>query len=104
MKGTADLRLQDFPSSLLSRIDRYAQLLEEINPGVKFTRTACVTSLLSRALAEIEGQSSWGRRRGADRRQGLRGRDRRQNVRRWRDTLMEDAERDVVNTLRDAHL
>ncbi len=101
MQGTVNLQLQDFPTSLLSRIDRYAQLLEEFNPGVKFTRGACVTSLLSRALAEIEGQSAWGRRKGSEHRQGLRGRDRRRNVRRWRDNLMEDAEKDVLNNLRD---
>ena len=101
MKGIDNLQLQDFPSSLLSRIDRYAQLLEEANPGVKFTRTACVTNLLSRALAEIEGQSAWGRRKGDERRQGLRGRDRRRDVRRWRDNLMEDAKKEVLNDLRD---
>src|SRR3989337_4286722 len=44
MKGTVDLELPDFPISLLPRIDRYAQLLEEANPGLKFNRTACVTS------------------------------------------------------------
>ena len=105
MKGTVDLQLQDFPSSLLPRIDRYAQLLEEANPGVQFTRTACVTTLLSRALAEIEGQSACGRRNGSERRQGLRGRDRRQAVRRWRDNLIENAEKDVLNNLGDsAHL
>ena len=60
MKGTVNLQLQDFPSFLLSRIVRYAQLLEKANPGVKCTRTACITSLLSRSLAEIEGQSAWG--------------------------------------------
>jgi hypothetical protein len=102
MKGNVDLQLPDFPSSLLSRIDRYAQLLEEVNPGVKFTRTACVTSLLSRALAEIEGQSAWGRRRVDERRQGLRGGERRKDARRWRDNLMEDAEKEVLNSLRDA--
>jgi hypothetical protein len=100
MKGTVDLELLDFPSSLLPRIDRYRQLLEEANPGVKFSRTVCVTTLLSRALAELEGQASWGRRKGSDRRQGLRGRDRRQNLRRWRDNVMDDAQRDIVISLR----
>ena len=102
MKGTVDLELSDFPISLLPRIDRFAQLLEEANPGLKFNRTACVTSLVVRALAEVEGQSAWGRRGGSERRQGQRGRDRRQLRRRWRDDLIADAQNEVVSNLRDA--
>ena len=60
MKGTTDLELPGFPSSLIARVDQYARLLDEANPGVKFSRTACVTTLLSRALAEIEGQRAAG--------------------------------------------
>jgi len=102
MKGTVDLELPDFPISLLPRIDRFAQLLEEANPGLKFNRTACVTSLVARALAEVEGQSGWGRRRGSERRQGQRGTDRRQLRRRWRDDLIADAQHEVLSNLRDA--
>ncbi len=101
MKGTVDLQLPDFPSSLLPRLDRYQQLLEETNPGVQFTRTACVTSLVTRALAEIEGQTQNGRRKGSERRQGRRGLERRELDRRWRDNLMADAQKDVVSDLRD---
>jgi hypothetical protein len=102
MKGTVDLQLPEFPTSLLPRIDRYQQLLEEANPGVAFTRTACVTSLVARALAEIEGRPNQGRRKGLERRQGRRGRDRRQLSRRWRDTLIAEAQNDVVRSLRES--
>jgi hypothetical protein len=95
-----NLQLPDFPSSLIPRLDRYAQLLEEANPGVKFTRTACVISLVARALAEVEGRHAWGRRKGMDRRQGERGQERRQSLRRWRDSLVDDAERIVLDNLR----
>lgn len=100
MKGTVDLQLPDFPASLLPRLDRYQQLLEEANPGVPFTRTACVTSLIARALAEIEGRPENGRRKGAERRQGQRGRDRRQFHRRWRDDRILEAQNEVVRGLR----
>ncbi len=66
----ADLILSDFPPSLLARIDRYIQLLEELNPGYKWTRSEATASLLTRALAEIEGAEVRNRRRSgvADRR------------------------------------
>lgn len=51
----ADLVLANFPPSLLARLDRYIGVLEELNPGHKWTRSACVATLLSRALAELEG-------------------------------------------------
>jgi hypothetical protein len=72
----ADLVLSDFPPSLVARIDRYIRLLEELNPGHKWTRTACVATLLSRALSELEGAEIRHRRHGAsatpvpDRREG----------------------------------
>jgi len=102
MKGTVDLQLPEFPASLLPRIDRYQQLLEEANPGVPLNRTACVTSLIVRALAEIEGRTHSGRRKGSERRQGRRSRDRRQFTRRWRDALVSDAQNQVLADLRDA--
>ena len=102
MKGTVDLQLPDFPASLLPRIDRYQQLLEEANPGVPFTRTASVTSLIARALAEIEGRPQNGRRKGSERRQGQRGRDRRQFNRRWRDDRVAEAQNEVVRSQRSA--
>jgi hypothetical protein len=101
MKGTVDLQLPDFPASLLPRIDRYQQLLEEANPGVTFTRTACVTSLVARALAEIEGMPQKGRRKGSERRQGQRGRERRRFHRRWRDDRIAEAHNEVVRDLRE---
>ena len=105
MKGTVELQLQEFPASLLPRIDRYQQLLEEANPGVQFSRTACVTSLIARALAEIEAQPQNGRRKGSERRQGQRGRERRHLNRRWRDDLIADAQTEVVSDLRGpAHM
>ncbi|MGH6691847.1 MAG: hypothetical protein ACREF4_14345 [Gammaproteobacteria bacterium] len=102
MKGTVDLQLPEFPASLLPRIDRYRQLLEEANPGVTFSRTACVTSLVARVLAEIEERPNNGRRKGSERRQGRRGRDRRQFHRRWRDIVIADAHKQVVSDLRSA--
>ena len=105
MKGTVDLELPEFPESLLPRIDRYRQRLEEANPGVVFTRTACVTSLVARALAEIEGRADNGRRKGAERRQGRRGPDRRRFHRRWRDTAITDAHDQVMSDLQSsAHM
>ena len=59
----ADLVLTNFPPSLLVRIDRYIELLEELNPGYKWTRSNAVASLLSRPLAEIEGAEVRNRRR-----------------------------------------
>lgn len=58
----ADLVLPDFPPSLLARIDRYIQLLEELNPGYKWSRSEAMASLLTRALAEIEGAEVRNRR------------------------------------------
>ena len=78
----ADVVLTDFPPSLLVRIDRYIELLEELNPGYKWTRSAAIASLLSRPLAEIEGAEVRNRRRSgpADRRTEPRAPDRRQDV------------------------
>ena len=78
----ADLVLTDFPPSLLARIDRYIELLEELNPGYKWTRSAAIASLLTRPLAEIEGAEVRNRRRSgpADRRTEPRAPDRRQDV------------------------
>lgn len=74
----ADLLLRDFPDSLLERIDAYIRVLEELNPGQTWSRTSCVSSLLARSLAEIEGsQLRWNRRKGPERRQSDRGTDRR---------------------------
>jgi len=101
MKGTVDLELTEFPASLLPRIDHYQQLLEERNPGIQFTRTACVTHLLVGALAEIEGRAQNGRRKGSERRQGQRGQERRQLNRRWRDDRIAEAQTEVVRDLRE---
>ena len=78
----ADVLLTDFPPSLLVRIDRYIELLEELNPGYKWTRSAAIASLLTRPLAEIEGAEVRNRRRSgpADRRTEPRAPDRRQDV------------------------
>lgn len=75
----SDLILTDFPPSLLARLDRYIELLEELNPGYKWTRSSAVASLLARALAEIEGAEVRIRRRKgpADRRAEPRAPDRR---------------------------
>ena len=43
----ADLVLTNFPPSLLVRLDRYIELLEELNPGYQWTRSAAVASLLA---------------------------------------------------------
>lgn len=78
----ADLLLRDFPDSLLTRIDGYIRALEELNPGQTWSRTSCVSSLLTRSLAEIEGsQLRWNRRKGSERRQKERGRERRRGDR-----------------------
>jgi hypothetical protein len=44
----SDLLLRDFPPSLLVRLDRYIELLEDLNPGYRWTRGAAVASLLAR--------------------------------------------------------
>jgi hypothetical protein len=74
----SDLFLPDFPPSLLVRLDRYIQLLQELNPGYKWTRSAAMASLLARALSEIEGAAVRNRRRSgiADRRVEPRAPDR----------------------------
>lgn len=75
----AELNLPDFPDALLERIDRYIRVLEELNPGYRWSRSACIATLLARALAEIEGaEIRWSRRQGEDRREKPRGSDRRQ--------------------------
>jgi len=74
----ADLVLPDFPSSLVKRVDAYIKLLEELNPGQRWSRTACISTLLQRALAAVEGaELRWSRRAGAERRGASRGEDRR---------------------------
>jgi hypothetical protein len=78
----ADLVLNSFPPSLLVRIDRYIELLEELNPGYKWTRSNAVASLLARSLAEIEGAEVRKRRRSGptDRRTEPRPPDRRKGL------------------------
>jgi hypothetical protein len=78
----ADLILTNFPPSLLVRIDRYIELLEELNPGYKWTRSNAVASLLARSLAEIEGAEVRKRRRSGptDRRTEPRAPDRRKSL------------------------
>ncbi len=63
MKGMIDLQLPEFPASLLPRIDRYQQLLEETNPGVQFSRTACVTSLIARTRRDRSTAPEWATQR-----------------------------------------
>jgi len=74
-----DLGLPNFPDSILDRVDAYIKLLEELNPGRTWTRTSAISTLLVRALAEIEGSElRWSRRSGGDRRDRGRGPERRQ--------------------------
>ena len=74
-----DLVLSDFPDSLIERVDAYIELLEELNPGRTWTRSAAISTLLARSLAEVEGaELTWSRRRGQDRRERGRGYERRQ--------------------------
>lgn len=75
----SDLVLPNFPDSLLERVDNYIKLLEELNPGQTWSRTSAISTLLVRALAEIEGaEVRWSRRSGKDRRARGRGFERRQ--------------------------
>jgi hypothetical protein len=78
----SDLLLADFPPSLIARIDRYVELLEELNPGYQWTRSSAVATLLARSLAEVEGAELRSRRRSgvADRRAEPRAPDRRQSA------------------------
>lgn len=64
------------------RIDRYIELLEELNPGYQWTRSNAVASLLARSLAEIEGAEVRNRRRSGptDRRTEPRAPDRRKGL------------------------
>ena len=65
----AGLEFEDFPDSLLERIDAHIARLEELNPGRRWTRTACIATLVVRSLAQIEGEElRWKRRRHAERR------------------------------------
>ncbi|GMR24485.1 MAG: hypothetical protein BMS9Abin37_3035 [Acidobacteriota bacterium] len=74
-----DLVLTTFPDSLLERVDSYIKLLEELNPGRTWSRTSAISTLLVRALAEVEGSElRWSRRTGRDRRDRGRGFERRQ--------------------------
>jgi len=78
----ADLVLTNFPPSLLVRLDRYIELLEELNPGYQWTRSSAVASLLAHSLAEIEGAEVRNRRRSgpSDRRVESRAPDRREGL------------------------
>jgi hypothetical protein len=42
------------PAELIARIDRYAERLAASTPGIRYTRTDAVRSLLTRVLDEIE--------------------------------------------------
>ena len=76
-----DLVLPNFPDSILERVDAYIKLLEELNPGRTWTRTAAISTLLVRALAEVEGSElRWSRRSRGDRRDRGRGFERRQSL------------------------
>ena len=97
-----DLQIQDLPESLVERIDQVGKGLEETNPGVPISRTTCITILLMRALAVIEGQEELGRRKGRERRKTSRGPDRRQELRRWQDRVIQQVEKDVEAYLRAA--
>lgn len=44
-----------FPKDLIARIDRYVTRLESEHPGLEFSRSDAVRTLLTRALDEIEG-------------------------------------------------
>ncbi len=90
-----DLQIQDLPESLVARIDHVSERLEEANPGVPITRATCITILLARALAVVEGQETLGRRKGRERRKTSRGPDRRQELRRWQDRVIQQVEKDV---------
>ena len=75
-----DLVLPDFPETILERVDAYIKLLEELNPGREWSRASAISTLLVRALADIEGaELRWSRRVGEDRRERGRGFERRQS-------------------------
>lgn len=42
------------PKTLIARIDRHAERLSKANPGLEFTRSDAVRTLLTRALDEVE--------------------------------------------------
>jgi predicted DNA-binding protein len=42
------------PADLVQRLDAHAERLSRDNPGLEFTRTDAVRTLLTRALDEIE--------------------------------------------------
>ena len=74
-----DLVLPNFPDSILERVDAYIKLLEKLNPGRTWSRASAISTLLVRALAEVEGSElRWSRRSGTDRRDRGRGPERRQ--------------------------
>ena len=92
-----DLVLPNFPDSLLERLDAYIELLEELNPGRTWSRSAAISTLLVRALAEVEGtELRWSRRRGRDRRDRGRGFERRQGASDRRTTVAYPAMIDLV--------
>jgi hypothetical protein len=77
-----ELVLPDFPETLLERVDAYISLLEELNPGRTWSRSAAISTLLLRALSQVEGaELRWSRRAGSDRRERGRGFERRQGKR-----------------------
>ena len=76
-----DLVLPNFPDSILERVDAYIKLLEELNTGRTWSRASAISTLLVRALAEVEGSElRWSRRQGSDRRDRGRGFERRQGA------------------------
>lgn len=50
------------PDSLVKRLDRHVERMTAENPGLDFTRTEAVRSLLTRALDQIEGAKRAGGR------------------------------------------
>jgi hypothetical protein len=50
------------PAELVERLDAHAERLSREHPGLEFTRTDAVRTLLTRALDEIEGEKKRGGR------------------------------------------
>lgn len=44
-----------FPKALIERLDRYAARLSDEHPGLEFSRSDAVRTLLTRALDEVDG-------------------------------------------------
>lgn len=45
-----------FPRALIERLDRYAARLSEEHPGLEFSRSDAVRTLLTRAPDDVEGK------------------------------------------------